>query len=127
MRPRVLCRARIAGGDSEPAMSQMSFADTANQSMTAEEMKERAAMWTCRNFSAWNRMKDVARERSRAGSRFSISELSEEARYRMRIKGEDAGFKVNNSLRAALARLLIREVPECEPYIETRASKVDWV
>lgn len=108
-------------------MRQMSFADTANQRMGAAEMKERAAKWACRNFTAWNRMKDVARERARAGKRFSISELSEEARYRMRVKGEDAGFKVNNSLRAALARLLIKEVPECEPYIETRASKVDWV
>lgn len=95
-------------------------------SLTGAEMVERAGRWVVGNWYAWERMKEEAVKRAREGRRFAISDLAEEARYRMRTEGKDQGFKINNSLRAALARRLIRECPEVKPYIEIRASKVDW-
>lgn len=109
-------------------MRQMTFEDTLNgpTSLTGPEMVSRTNHWVTSNWYAWERMKEEAVKRARQGRRFSISDLAEEARYRMRTEGKDQGFKINNSLRAAMARRLIRECPEVEPYIEIRASKVDW-
>lgn len=97
------------------------------KSLTGEEMMQRAMTWIFNNFYAWQRMKETACERATKGIHFSIADLAEEARYRMRVEGKDQGFKVNNSIRAALARQLIRECPVVEPFIEIRSSKVDWV
>jgi len=112
-------------------MEQLDFEDAITRgnpikSLSGSEMMKRAMTWRSENINAWSRMKEIAGERIREGRRFSIAELAEEARYRMRTKGHDQGFKINNSLRAALARLLIKEVPNAVDYMEIRASKVDW-
>lgn len=110
-------------------MNQMTLIESVEKpsGMSGDEMVKRAGFWVFNNHYAWERMKEEAVKRADAGKRFSISDLAEEARWRMKTEGKDCGFKVNNSLRAALARRLIRECPEVEPFIETRSSKVDWV
>lgn len=112
-------------------MNQLSFEDAIKnrdpiKSLSGSEMMKRAMEWRSVNINAWSRMKEIAIERIREGRRFSIAELAEEARYRMRTKGHDQGFKINNSLRAALARLLIKELPPAADYMEIRSSRVDW-
>lgn len=93
--------------------------------ITGAEMKRKAMEWTRRNLRAWSEMKRMAVELASKGRRFSIDQLAIEARYNMRTEGYD-GFKVNNSLRAPLARMLIQECPCVEGFIETRSSKADW-
>lgn len=96
------------------------------EGMTGKDMKRKAMAWRSRNIHAWSRMKEMAIEHAYQGKKFSIDQLVIEARYKMHIEGSDDGFKVNNTLRAPLARLLINECPSVAPYIETRSSKVDW-
>lgn len=93
--------------------------------ITGAEMRRKAMEWTRRNLRAWSEMKRMATELAAEGRRFSIDQLAIEARYNMRTEGYD-GFKVNNNLRAPLARMLIQECPGVEGYVETRPSKADW-
>lgn len=94
--------------------------------ITGAEMRRKAMEWTRRNLRAWSEMKRMAVELASKGRRFSIDQLAIEARYNMRVDGHDDGFKVNNNLRAPLARMLIQECPGVEGYVETRPSKADW-
>ena len=106
--------------------AQLSFADT-GEGITGEAMVEMADRWVADNPGAWREMGDMASGFASEGRRFSMETLVQEARYSMRTKGFSQGFKVNNNTRSALARRLVRERPECEPYVERRGSKVDWV
>lgn len=93
---------------------------------SGEEMRKQAMRWRHDNLAAWSEMKRIANEFANEGRRFSIDYLAEQARYRMQTVGEVDGFKVNNNLRAPLARLLVKECPHLERFIEMRRSKVDW-
>lgn len=92
---------------------------------TAEWMKAEARKWVDDNPLAWGEMKEIASLRASLGRRFSIGQLTEYVRFSFTTFGKSDGFKMNNSLRAELARMLIEEVPQCRPFIETRKSKVD--
>lgn len=88
-----------------------------------DEMMEAAREWCRRNREAWWWMCMTAAERASKGERFGIADLAEEVRWRKRAEGDP--FKLNNTLRAPLARLLIAQYPHVAPYIETRKSKAD--
>lgn len=90
-----------------------------------DEMMQQAREWTVRNREAWWAMCMEATRRAAEGRRFGIAELFEDARWNMRTEGRDGGFKCNNTLRAPLARLMVRQYPQVEPYIEMRKSKAD--
>lgn len=85
----------------------------------------RAAEWVRSNPEAWRAMKMEARERAANARHFSIAELVEAVRYSPRHIERVDGFRFNNSYRAPLARMLVREVPECGPFIELRKSVCD--
>jgi len=89
-----------------------------------ERFREEADAWIEANPRAWEYMKAQAEASSIAGRRFGIGSLCEHVRWHMFAKGV-TGFKLNNNHRARFARRLIEEVPECEPYITTRASVLD--
>lgn len=91
----------------------------------AERIRAEADEWVSDNPQAWEFMKASARESARNGIRFGIGALSEVVRWQMRNVRGDESFKLNNTHRAAFARRLIAEVPECKPYIETRSSVMD--
>lgn len=104
---------------------QLSMAEIA-PGVTGEKIMKDAADWRFKNYSAYMAMKKKAMERLAEGRRTSIAELAEEARYTMRLNGYDGAFRVNNTTRAGLARLMIAECPALAKAIETRASKADW-
>lgn len=85
-----------------------------------------AMEWRSRNLRAWTLMKQKAEERFAQGRRTSIAELAEDARYSMRLEGYTDGFRINNTTRAGLARLMLQECPHLADIIEVRRSKADW-
>lgn len=89
-----------------------------------DRFREEADQWVADNPAAWDYMVSQAVNSARAGRRFGIGSLVEHVRWHMFAEGR-TGFKCNNNHRAALARRLIREHPEVEPYITTRGSVLD--
>lgn len=104
---------------------QLSFLEDGG--LTGELMKKQADEWVSNNWYAWCRMKNIAWDNINRGRRFSMEKLFQHARYEMHVEGTTDGFKVNNNTRSALARRLVREIPEAAKYIDMRKSKVDWV
>ena len=94
--------------------------------VTGDKIMKDAMEWRSRNLRAWTLMKHKAEERFEQGRRTSIAELAEDARYSMRLEGYTDGFRINNTTRAGLARLMIQECPHLASIIETRSSKADW-
>lgn len=89
-----------------------------------ERFQEEADAWVEANPKAWEYMVEAARLCAVYGRRFGIGALCEHVRWQMMADGTTE-FKLNNNHRAPFARRLIKEVPECEPYITTRTSAVD--
>lgn len=94
--------------------------------VTGAKIMSDAMDWRNRNLRAWTLMTQKANERYAEGRRTSIAELAEDARYSMRLEGYTDGFRVNNTLRAGLARLMLKENPHLSKVIEVRKSKADW-
>ena len=90
----------------------------------ADELQRKADEWVAKNYSVWRWMCAKAMEAATARRHFSIARLVEEARYTKPVKGVDE-YRINNDIRAPLARRLKREVPACADYIEIRESMVD--
>ena len=89
-----------------------------------ERITEKAKDWVRRNHGVWLWMCRKAAQAAAEQRHFSIARLVEEARYTKPVEGVDE-YRINNDIRAPLARMLIEAVPQCEQYIETRSSKVD--
>ena len=89
-----------------------------------DALKEKARDWIRHNHGTWLWMCQKAAQAAAERKRISISRLVEEARYTKPVVGVDE-YKINNDIRAPLARMLIEAVPQCKDYIETRSSKVD--
>lgn len=94
--------------------------------VTGEKIMRDAMEWRTSNLRAWTLMKEKAEERFAQGRRTSIAELAEDARYSMRLDGYTDGFRINNTTRAGLARLMLQECPHLEKIVEVRKSKADW-
>lgn len=95
------------------------------EGMSAEKMFARARGFMRENPSVWGRIKDDARSAAREGRRFSMKKEIEDLRDEGRIKTLEGDYKFNSSVTAALTRFLLHEVPEAEPYVAIRPSKVD--
>ena len=89
-----------------------------------ERFMYEAKEWIKANHSVWLWMCSQAMRYAVDERRFSIARLVEEARYTRPVVGIDE-YKIDNTLRAPLARMLIEAVPQCKPYIQIRSSKVD--
>ena len=89
-----------------------------------ERFQEAARDWIRKNHGTWLWMCQKAAAAAAENRRFSIARLVEEARYTKPVQGVDE-YKINNDIRAPLARMLVDAVPQCAKYIETRSSKVD--
>lgn len=93
-------------------------------SAKGERFRDEADAWIKANPEAWDYMKRSAKASADMGRRFGVKSLCEHVRWHMAAEGVTA-FKLNNNHSAAFARRLIREVPECEPYVNTRSSAID--
>jgi len=101
-------------------MEQMALIDTGK----GDEFTAKAMRWIDENRDAWGWMCRKAQKYAKAGQRFGIGALCEEVRWHMHLEGID-GFKVNNNIRAALARQMIRQFPNVRKYLEIRESACD--
>ena len=102
------------------SVEEIGIVDTAK----GERFTAEADAWIEQNPDAWSYMVSQARACAHASRRFGIGSLCEHVRWHMFAEGV-TGFKLNNSHRAAFARRLMEEVPECRPYIATRHSVCD--
>ena len=109
---------RTFNGEGNP--EQLAMFDIAG----GEKMEAKADAWIAANGAVWAWMRCKARSYVEEGRHFSISRIVEEARYTKPVEGVDE-YRINNDIRAALARRLIKMVPDCSKYIEIRPSKVD--
>lgn len=84
-----------------------------------------AAEWVRENAGAWSYMVDTATRYVSQGRRFGMQELAEQIRRHCFTDSHGRTTKVNNNHVAALARLLMAEVPACRQLIERRTSAYD--
>ncbi|WP_288323442.1 hypothetical protein [uncultured Eggerthella sp.] len=84
-----------------------------------------ARLWKDGNPDADTYITSRALQEARAGRRFGMKQLMEEARRKDFADTKGARTKINNTLSPALARILIEEHPEIRRFMETRHSVVD--
>lgn len=84
-----------------------------------------AREWARRNPEAWAFMQAFAADMCSRGRRFGMKALAERVRWELAYSPREVPYKLNNSLVAALARLLIEADPRLEDFIETRKSVFD--
>lgn len=70
-------------------------------------------------------VKAIALDEVKAQRRFTFQFIMEELRRRPRVGRDGADVAVNNTFAPAYARLLLRDCPQCRPYLETRRSRFD--
>ena len=56
---------------------------------------------------------------------FTIQLLMERLRHEQHVGRDGRDVVINNTYAPAYARLLLRDMPECRPYLETRKSRFD--
>ena len=99
-----------------------------SQQMIAQRRKRfarEAEEWIAENEGAWSYMVKAARGYASQSRRFGMQELAEQVRRRDFTDSHGRTTKVNNNHVAALARLLMAEVPACRQLIERRTSAYD--
>lgn len=84
-----------------------------------------ARLWIKENPEPWRHVKALLLQEAKAGRKASIAWAVEEVRKKDYSDIQGKPFKVNNSIRPALARIAVREHPELAPYIEMRRSMSD--
>ena len=99
--------------------------DRTSQQMIAQRRKRfarEAEDWIAENEGAWSYMVKAARGYA---SQNRMQELAEQVRRHCFADSHGRTTKVNNNHVAALARLLMAEVPACRQLIERRTSAYD--
>lgn len=86
---------------------------------------QEAHSWRVHNASIYFAMLRRAQAQIADGSRVAIDELFNWARYSLEFQGDKTGYKLNNNLRAPLARLMIKDFPQLADYMETRDARSD--
>ena len=102
--------------------------DRTSQQMMAQRRKRfarEAEEWIVENEGAWSYMIGTAAHYVSQGRKFGMQELAEQVRGRDFTDSHGRTTKVNNNHVAALARLLMAEVPACRQPIERRTSAYD--
>lgn len=85
----------------------------------------RARLWAAENPSAFSLMKEEARRKAGAGRRFGVQELAEWVRRSDLTDRHGAPTRIDNSIVAPLARMIVEQCPECRPYVELRTHAYD--
>jgi hypothetical protein len=88
-----------------------------------------ARLWVENNPEAWRYVKSQALAAKDHGHKFSMRALLEHVRWyfavqRVNADGTTTTYKVNNNQIPHLARILVEQRPDLEPYIEFRERRV---
>ncbi|MBQ9021805.1 MAG: hypothetical protein IJ113_07315 [Eggerthellaceae bacterium] len=81
--------------------------------------------WRVRNYAIYCAMLRRAQSQMRQQNRVAIDELFNWARYSLDWEHNPSDYKLNNNLRAPLARLMIKDYPPLADYMETRDARCD--
>lgn len=84
-----------------------------------------AHKWRVKNSPVYFAMLRRAQAQIAEGKRVAIDELFNWARYSLEFKGDRNSYRLNNNLRAPLARLMIKDYPPLKDYMELRESRSD--
>jgi hypothetical protein len=90
-----------------------------------ERFAREATEWVSENEGAWSYMVKTAQGYASQGRKFGMQELAEKVRRCEFTDSHGRTTKVNNNHVAALARLLMAEVPACLTLIERRTHAYD--
>ena len=86
---------------------------------------ESAYQWKRENEAIYRAMVNRARTLAGEGKRVAIDELFNWARYSLHWGHDPSDFKLNNNLRAPLARIMCREYAVIAEHMETREARCD--
>ena len=92
---------------------------------TAANSAQAAIEFKRNHPEAYALLADTALDLKRRGSRVSAARIFEAVRVLHLREGNAVPFKLNNSLRPAVARLLMQDYPELEGAFETRKAVSD--
>lgn len=84
-----------------------------------------AHTWRERNRDIYHAMLRRAQAQAADGQRVAIDELFNWARYSLEFQGDKGDYKLNNNLRAPLARLMIKDFPYLADHMELREARCD--
>ena len=90
-----------------------------------EEDMRAAREWKRENAAIYRAMVNRAKTQAEAGQRVAIDELFNWARYSLDWGHDPSDFKLNNNLRAPLARIMCREYAVIAEHMETREARCD--
>lgn len=93
----------------------------------AAEIAHDADEWVEEHPDVWRFATDLCLNEARAKRRVSMQYASEVIRKKDFASFKRYGSGINNRLRPALARRLVREHPEVAPFIELRKSALDLI
>lgn len=93
----------------------------------ARELAHEADEWVTAHKDVWRFATDLCLNEARAKRRVSMQYASEVIRKKDFASFKRYGSGINNRLRPALARRLVREHPEVAPFIELRKSALDLI
>ena len=86
---------------------------------------QEAHAWRVHNAPVYYAMLRRAQAQMADGQRVAIDELFNWARYSLEFQGDKGDYKLNNNLRAPLARLMIKDFPQLAEFMETREARSD--
>lgn len=81
--------------------------------------------WRVRNQPVYHAMLRRAQAQMAEGRRVAIDELFNWARFSLQFEGDPNTYKMNNNLRAPLARLMVADFPALADHMELRAARSD--
>lgn len=117
--PEAGATAPEAKSEGVEATSPQMIADRAARRMA------RARLWAEENPSAFSHMEAEARRKAEAGRRFGVQELAEWVRRSDLTDRHGMPTRIDNTIVAPLARMLVEQCPECRPYVELRTHAYD--
>lgn len=115
-------RAPIAGPKPNPNTTTIE-----DRALKGRMLEYRAHLWIDENPDAWAFVVSRALAEAKAGRRFGIKQLVEEARRKDFADACGGRTRICNSLTPAFARILIAEHPEVRRFIDTKRSVLDEV
>lgn len=92
---------------------------------TTTQIQNKALEWIHQNPDLWTKFKAYALHEADQKRRVSVQWLLEDSRKHDYVNQKGEPCKINNTYAPVLARQLLKECPQVEPYLEVRRSRFD--